>query len=151
MDLYDNPRFPDIVATFELPGVKLSDLSITVKEGVLEIVGQRQRSYRSDLRRLHPSLHATDATSVSESDVDIRHWRCRELRYGVFRRSLQLPTGIEQSAISATMMEGLLTVSWPRAATPSQAPADVGGSDSESHDEIESEFEPESESESESK
>ncbi|KAJ6531061.1 hypothetical protein B0H19DRAFT_1327052 [Mycena capillaripes] len=41
MDLYDNPDSRSIVATFELPGVKIEDTSITVNQGILVIQGQR--------------------------------------------------------------------------------------------------------------
>ncbi|KAJ6613561.1 HSP20-like chaperone, partial [Mycena sp. CBHHK59/15] len=98
MEVYNDPDSPNIVATFELPGVKNSDVSISVKQGMLLIQGQRHPRYPSRAR----------------AEADSRYFPFQELRYGSFRRSLRLPSGADTSSITASLSDGLLTVSWPR-------------------------------------
>ncbi|KAJ8083183.1 hypothetical protein PM082_009052 [Marasmius tenuissimus] len=37
-----------------------------------------------------------------------------ELRYGQFKREIQLPVGIEKKHITATLSDGILKITWPR-------------------------------------
>ncbi|KAJ7747911.1 HSP20-like chaperone [Mycena maculata] len=124
MEVYNDPDSPTIIATFELPGVKISDLSISVKQGMLLIQGVRNPRYTSDRR--HPSLRTYPQAEGGEMDIDTidtpqasqardaRYFPFQELRYGSFRRALRLPTGVDTSCITASLSDGLLTVSWPR-------------------------------------
>ncbi|KAJ6588382.1 hypothetical protein B0H19DRAFT_882990, partial [Mycena capillaripes] len=110
MEVYNDPDSPNIVATFELPGVKNADITIAVKQGVLLLQGERRPRYR---RNRHPSVRA-----------HARMFPFEELRYGEFRRAVRLPPGVDvtvltllypqNSCISASLSDGLLTVSWPR-------------------------------------
>ncbi|KAJ7202737.1 HSP20-like chaperone, partial [Mycena rebaudengoi] len=101
MDVYDDPDSPTIVATFELPGVvKRDDVSISVKDGALIVQGQRLL------------LCATDMDV--DSDANARFFPFQELRYGSFARRLQLPLGANTRHTTASLSDGLLTVSWPR-------------------------------------
>ncbi|KAJ7481029.1 hypothetical protein B0H11DRAFT_2232950 [Mycena galericulata] len=117
MELYDDPDSENVIATFELPGVRIPDLSIFIKQGMLVIRGQRLCRYR--LTRRHPSLPAApqvdgvDAT-VPRAETSIRFFPYRELRYGHFFRRLRLPSGTDLSCITASLSDGLLTVTWPR-------------------------------------
>ncbi|KAJ7766608.1 HSP20-like chaperone [Mycena metata] len=118
MDVCDDLESGTTIATFEVPGVKISELSISVKQGILLVWGQRLSQHRSS--RLHPSLRGlispendTDSSSA-HGDSSNRRWTCRELRYGSFYRKLRLPPGIELSCITANLCDGLLTVRWPR-------------------------------------
>ncbi|KAF7343429.1 SHSP domain-containing protein [Mycena venus] len=123
MELYDNPDSANIVATFELPGVKISDLSISVKQGVLLIHGERRARY---IPHRHPSVRGhsqaqaeagdmdVDSPTSSESAAHARLFPLEELRYGEFRRAIRLPPGADTSCINASLSDGLLTVSWPR-------------------------------------
>ncbi|KAJ7029413.1 HSP20-like chaperone, partial [Mycena alexandri] len=140
MDMYDDPDSSTIITTFELPGVKISELSISVKQGILVVWGQRLCRYRS--RRLHPSLRSMSPENVTNSspargDNSNRYWPCKEIRYGSFYRRLRLPPGIEFSCITANLSDGLLTVRWPRSL--SGIPHSPGGhSISGPHDELDS-------------
>lgn len=110
MELYNNPDSPNITATFELPGVKISDLSISVKQGMLLIQGERHPRYSS---RRHPSLRGYPPAEGGEMDVDspeasqaraqadARFFPVQELRYGSFRRAIRLPTGADVSLSSS--------------------------------------------------
>ncbi|KAJ7137959.1 HSP20-like chaperone [Mycena epipterygia] len=118
LEIYDDPESQNIVATFELPGVKISDLTISVQQENLEIRGQRLSRYGLNRRR-HPSLSelslADAVPAGADAESNIRFFPCRELRYGAFYRKLRLPSGADVSCISASLSDGLLTVSWPRA------------------------------------
>ncbi|KAJ7143205.1 HSP20-like chaperone [Mycena crocata] len=111
MDIYADPDSPNIIATFELPGVKTSDVSISVNKETLIIQGERLNRYRSNPR--HPSLRGVLQGNANEKS-SARFSPYRELRYGHFHRKLRLPSDAEVSGITATLADGLLTVSWPR-------------------------------------
>ncbi|KAF7371776.1 SHSP domain-containing protein [Mycena venus] len=120
MELYNNPDSPNIVATFELPGVKISDLSISAKEGLLLIYGERRAQY---IPHGHPVRgHSQGQAEAGDMNVDsptssathARLFPLEELRYGKFHRVIRLPPGADTSCINASLSDGLLTVSWPR-------------------------------------
>ncbi|KAJ7633195.1 HSP20-like chaperone [Roridomyces roridus] len=113
MEMYDNPSSPRGVATFELPGVKIGDLDISAKRGLLIVKGHRRARYQGSSR--HPSLRGVGSESVQD-DVNKRYFPHQELRYGSFYRKLRLPPGADTSRIQASMSDGLLTVTWPRLA-----------------------------------
>jgi HSP20 family molecular chaperone IbpA len=98
MEVYDDPDSPNIVATFELPGVKTADLSISLKPGELEISGQRFSRYRAN-RRTHPSVRGSGSQTNDEDDPgaqsNARFFPYREMRYGAFYRRLHLPPDID--------------------------------------------------------
>ncbi|KAJ7683344.1 hypothetical protein B0H17DRAFT_890454, partial [Mycena rosella] len=93
MDIFDNPASRGVVATFEVPGVKVSDISVSVSQGTL-------------------LLQNPQANGLSSAHL----FPCQELRYGTFRRAIPLPSGTTVSPIAqcAILAEGLLTVAWPR-------------------------------------
>ena len=78
----------DLVVRAELPGAKPEDVEITVHNGVLTLSG-----------------------SVQEGRQEERGgYLVRERRSGSFRRSLQLPQGVDENAISARFESGILEV-----------------------------------------
>ncbi|EPQ51917.1 HSP20-like chaperone [Gloeophyllum trabeum ATCC 11539] len=92
MELRDTPGSPNLVATFELPGMKREEIGIEVRPGSLVVSGERKPP------------ETNDATTFP---ID-------ELKYGPFHRALPLPRGVDASQITASMNDGLLVVSWPR-------------------------------------
>lgn len=78
----------DVVITLEVPGVDVSDIDIEVAEGRLTISGERK-----------------DRWEDSRGKVLVR-----ELRYGAFRRTFQLPEGIRAEQVEADADKGLLRV-----------------------------------------
>jgi len=78
----------DLVVRAELPGVKLEDLDMTVHQGVLTISGKRE----------------------DQSEEKRGGYLVRERRSGSFRRSLQLPEGVDEDSVRARFENGVLEV-----------------------------------------
>ena len=79
-------RGDDLLIRFELAGVKEEDIDISLTGGVLTVSGERR----------------------SELDEDEVHFYTRERSYGNFRRSMNLPEGVDKSKINASFEDGLL-------------------------------------------
>ncbi len=79
----------DLVIRVELAGVRPGDVDVALSSGVLTISGER----RSDL-----------------DDEEVSYY-VRERFYGVFRRTITLPEGIDESKISASFNNGMLQIS----------------------------------------
>ena len=78
----------DLVVRAELPGVKLEDVEMTVHQGVLTISGKREE----------------------QREEEQGGYLVRECRSGSFRRSLQLPEGVDEDSIRARFENGVLEV-----------------------------------------
>lgn len=77
-----------------LPGVKSDELSITLEDNVLTIQGEVK----------------------SEQTTETGTYHLRERRYGNFSRSLRFPVAVDDAAVEANMLDGVLTVTVPKAA-----------------------------------
>jgi HSP20 family protein len=78
----------DVVITLEVPGVDVADIDIEVADGRMTIAGERK-----------------DRWEDSRGKILVR-----ELRYGSFRRTFQLPDGVTHEQIEAESDRGLLRV-----------------------------------------
>ncbi|ABL03756.1 Hsp20/alpha crystallin family protein [Mycobacterium ulcerans] len=82
----------DAVVRLELPGVDVeNDVNVEVERGELVIRGE------------HRDEHAQEAGEANRRTL-------REIRYGSFRRSFQLPEHVTSEAVSASYDAGVLTV-----------------------------------------
>jgi HSP20 family protein len=82
-----------MIATVELPGMRKEDIEISLHDGTLTISGERK--------------HKSSASGENAERTE---------RYiGRFRRSIALPTSVEVSKVSATYLDGILTVTLPKA------------------------------------
>ena len=81
------------VVTAELPGVNLEDIDISVEEDTLTLRGDRQRG---------------------ELEEGVTYHR-RERRFGSFLRTFQLPFRVDAAKVDATLKNGVLSISLPRA------------------------------------
>jgi HSP20 family protein len=79
-------RGDDLVLRYELAGVREEDIEITLTGGVLTVSGER----KSDLNE------------------EEEHFYTRERSYGYFRRSVNLPEGVDGSKINASFDDGML-------------------------------------------
>lgn len=90
-------RGDDLVIRCELAGVGKDDVDVSLSKGQLWIWGER----RDDPQE------GADVTSY-----------VRERRYGAFRRSVNLPEGIDGARIGASFADGLLEITIAGGATP---------------------------------
>lgn len=90
----------DLVISVELAGVPASAVDISVSQGVLTISGERATVP-------DPTTGSGDVTA-----------HVRERYYGAFRRSVMLPSGVDEGQITATAELGVLTITVPGAAEP---------------------------------
>ena len=81
-------RDGDLVIKAELPGVRREDVDITLQDGVLTISGERKET----------------------GEESGEGYLVRERLYGSFRRSFQLPEGVDEGRIRARFEDGVLEV-----------------------------------------
>jgi len=84
IDIYETEK--EIVANAEVPGVKGSDIEISIKDSILIISGRR----------------------MAEAGAENCHRI--ERPYGRFSRAFLLPCPIEQNSIRADLKDGILTL-----------------------------------------
>jgi HSP20 family protein len=80
--------------TAELPGMDEKDIEVTFSDGVLTIKGEKKEE-------------------KEEKDKD---YYLSERRFGSFQRTLRVPQGVDADKISATVKNGVLTVTMPKTA-----------------------------------
>lgn len=84
----------DLIVKAELPAMKKEDIKVTVEQNVLTLEGAR----------------AFDDTVAKDQ------YHRLERGYGSFRRSFTLPTTIDGSNVSASYVDGVLTITLPQRA-----------------------------------
>lgn len=77
------------IVTAELPGMKRSDISVDVRDGVLSIRGEKK----------------------SEREEKSEKRRYVERTFGSFSRAFTLPSDADEAKVEATFRDGVLTVS----------------------------------------
>jgi HSP20 family molecular chaperone IbpA len=110
MDLIDDPSSSKLTAVFEIPGIKTNDISLHIRDGCLIVQGERKNPYPKNAQVTTSLNEEMEIEGQSSIKVPIQ-----ELRFGTFYRSIRVPSGIKESDVSATLHEGMLTVTWPRA------------------------------------
>jgi HSP20 family protein len=91
LDIYQTPG--EIVVKATLPGAKSEDVSIDITGDTLTIKGETK----------------------AEQEVKKEDYLYQERRYGVFSRSVVLPSGLKSDKAEATMEDGVLTLTIPKA------------------------------------
>ena len=86
--------------TAELPGIDVKDVTVTVKERILTISGERKNA-----------IDKKDSKGASYT----------ESSFGTFRRALRIGTDIEEDKVQASMKNGLLVVTLPKSSPERQA------------------------------
>lgn len=76
----------------ELPGLSDKDVAVTVAERVLTIRGEKKEE-------------------KEKKDKDVFR---QERAYGSFRRTIELPSGVDSDEIAATFKDGVLTIDLPK-------------------------------------
>jgi HSP20 family protein len=91
IDLFESPGAYKVI--LELPGVKKEDIKVSVDEGnVLNIEAELPETLNKELDKVH----------------------YRELRYGTFSRSVNLPHGASTDNVKARLNNGLLELEFPK-------------------------------------
>jgi len=91
LDVYQTPV--EIVVKTALPGVKPEDVSIDITADTLTVKGETK----------------------AEQEVKREDYLHQERRYGAFSRSVVLPGGLKSDKAEATMEDGVLTLTIPKA------------------------------------
>ena len=89
----------EFIIKAEMPGFNENNVKITVDKHVLHITGE---------------------VDESEKDKEGKRYLIKERRHSSFERSFSLPEGLDESAISASFENGILTVTLPK--TPEEQP-----------------------------
>jgi HSP20 family protein len=91
LDIYQTPN--DLVVKATLPGLKPEDVTIDITGEMLTIKGETK----------------------AEQEIKKEDYLYQERRYGTFSRSVALPIGLKTEKCEATMEDGVLTLTIPRA------------------------------------
>jgi HSP20 family protein len=83
----------NIIVHASLPGVRPSDITVSIEDGVLTIEGH----------------------TAQESEHKEANYLMRERRLGSFHRSLRLPDTVDANLAHSTYENGVLTISVPKA------------------------------------
>lgn len=116
MDLVDDPSSPNIIAIFELPGVKNENITLQIKDRRLVVAGNRADPFAEALATAASASSNPQAQTSQSNNVDQNphvesksttsaigplsagsssNTSVRELRYGSFFRSIAVPEGIK--------------------------------------------------------
>ncbi len=87
----------EFVATLDLPGYDAADVDLTVTDRQLRVEAER----------------STDATTAEDADGDTRVVRRERTRSSV-SRSVRLPGHVDEEGVTATLDDGVLTVTLPK-------------------------------------
>jgi HSP20 family protein len=91
LDIYQTPS--EVVVKAALPGLKPDDISIDITGETLTIRGEHK----------------------AEQEIKKENYLYQERRYGAFSRSVVLPGGLKLDKAEATMEDGVLTLTIPKA------------------------------------
>ena len=80
-----------LVVRADLPGIKPEEVTIEVEDDILTVSGEHEE----------------------RSEEKDKHYVRRERRYGSFRRSMALPTGVDAKQIKAETHDGVVEVTIP--------------------------------------
>ena len=98
-----------ITVEAELPGLDADDVEITVAGDELLVKGSRPE--------ICPVPHASGRTGNGDGEKQDRvMWHRRERGTGAFERRIALPVAVDASRVEARLVDGVLTVTCPKAA-----------------------------------
>ncbi len=121
----ENPDNNTITATFELPGLRREDVDIELHNNLLTISGERS-SYTETKpsRQAEANTSETALTTTSDAQKQVtttttggtstQPWIVRERSYGRFTRSIPVPEGTQPESIKASVVDGILTIAFPK-------------------------------------
>lgn len=101
-----------IVVEAELPGLDVGDIDINVTADEIILKGRRPEAAQG--RRPEPTGRAGNG-EAAEGDATKVTWLRRERGTGAFERRLSLPVAVDASLVEAQLVDGVLTVTCPKA------------------------------------
>lgn len=90
MDVYETEK--EIVAEISLPDMEEKDVKVSVEDGVLRVVGEKEEK---------------------DEEKGKNYWR-REIRKGSFERAVALPSEVDEDKTEATYEKGVLKITMPK-------------------------------------
>ncbi|PFH49083.1 hypothetical protein AMATHDRAFT_49007 [Amanita thiersii Skay4041] len=102
MDIHENAGTNTVTAMLELPGLTKENVTLEVHNNRLTISGETE----------------------SSAEREDSGYVMRERKYGKFSRTINLPQGVKDNEIKASMENGILTVTFPKT-TPDMAPKKI--------------------------
>ena len=92
VDIAETDESYDVTA--DLPGVSEKDINVELKDDVLTVSGEKKE----------------------ESEKKQKDYRLSERRFGSFKRSFRLPSGVDEDKVTANFKDGVLKVVLPKSA-----------------------------------
>lgn len=86
----------EIKVTADLPGIDEKDIEVTLSDGLLTIKGERK--------------------AEKEEKDEKKSFHRIERSYGLYRRSIALPSDVEEDKVKADFARGVLTINMPKSA-----------------------------------
>lgn len=97
----------DITVTMDVPGFKMDDLELELRDDVLTVRGERAFPY-----------------SAGENG---RTWHRLERGFGKFERVLRVPAGLDADGIQASLVDGVMNIHIPMPASRKPRRIQIGG------------------------
>jgi HSP20 family molecular chaperone IbpA len=95
MDFIDDPSESILTAVFEIPGIKTNDISLHISDGHLVLSGERRPTYNTKQQSEASSQNsAGDSIQALKLTIPVQ-----ELRFGSFRRAIQIPEDLKVRSI----------------------------------------------------
>ena len=91
VDMYETKD--DLILSFELPGVREKEVSVSITGDLLTVKGERQFN----------------------QELNNDNYHHMERAYGKFERTVQLPMHVQAGRVTATSRDGVLEVKLPKA------------------------------------
>lgn len=121
MDIFDDPSSPMIIAHVEIPGMRKEDVTLQVHDSVLVVAGERKPAMGGEWLHTAPSTSTRPSSYPAASEggaipafTPQSRFRVQELKYGKFKRLIDVPVGLDATEVTASMTDGMLLITWPR-------------------------------------
>lgn len=88
----------EVTVYMDVPGLRAENLDIQLVDDVLTVTGERTYPFAADVPQ----------------NGNGRQWYRVERGYGKFQRMLQVPTGLDPERITASIVDGVLTLHIPQ-------------------------------------
>ncbi len=96
----------EVTVKLMVPGVPKDQLQITVHDDVVSVRGEMKE----------------------EAEEKKKSYYRREIRYGAFQRSVELPCDVDSAKASAKLEHGVLTITLPKATAPKAKTIEISAS-----------------------